>query len=441
MGLYKFINKHIFKDKRRKERDLDLNLPENKDIIENPELLSQILHKNRTLKTIKVTPNLSSEHKSILEEEAPNKEYTYKSDKATSYSEGYDKINRIKNRVTDFEQYKEADEIYNKIIEGMNPKWEDICKFKYLYNSLAMYISYDDSVLGDLNDELEDVYKSRNVAGNIFTSIITNRGICIGVAESYEYLCKKAGLECELEDNLEMRHAYNIITYKDNNGEERKSYCDLTWDLNFVKQGQPCKNFAKSSEDFLQTHKEIKYSDFRGIDESEQRNIDIEIEYIPKDGNYTINKYIEAVENFKDIENNEDKVNIVLQKITELGELKHMSNEEVVVFAKLLLEFADVSQANVSTMFVRNKKEDRKETRSVLSIKDIENSTESEEKYLYYVFNDKQQQFKSLDKEVLEELLASGILEMYANTKLPGFENWGSEKQIQKKIRNTGLDR
>ena len=441
MGLYEFIKKNIFKDKRRRERDLDLNLPENKDIIDNPELLSQILHKNRTLKTIKVTPNLSSKHKSILEEEASNKEYTYKSDKATSYSEGYDKMNRIKNRVTDFEQYKEADEIYNKIIEGMNPKWNDICKFKYLYNSLAMHISYDDSVLGELNDDLEDVYKSRNAAGNIFTSIITSRGICIGVAESYEYLCKKAGLECELEDNLGMRHAYNIITYEDDNGEKRKSYCDLTWDLKFVKRGQPCKNFAKSSEDFLQNHKGIKHSNFKGIDESEQKNIDIEIEYIPKDGRYSIIKYIEAVEKFKDIKNNEDKINIVLQKITELGELKHMSNEEVVVFAKLLLEFADVLQPKVSTMFVRNKKEDRKETRSVLWIKDIENSTECEEKYLYYVFNDKQQQFKSLDKEVLEELLASGILEFYANTKLPGFENWGSERQIQQKMRASEYNR
>lgn len=439
MGLLDFIKEIINNQKRRFQKELDLNLLENKDLLEDPQLLSKVVKENLYLKNIKVPPVLSQETKQILQEDAPDKDYTYKTEKFTEYTVGYDKVYKVEKKVTDFKQFQEADKIYERIVETINPEWDDISKFKYLYNELAMRISYDYSAVSRFNDEIDNMYKADNNASNIFSALLTQKGICLGIAEAYEYLCKKANLDCDIEINIPKKHAYNIITYKNNNGEIQKSYCDLTWDLQLIKRGQPCKNFAKSSKEFAENHQKIKCYNFIGIDDLEQSRIDTEIGYTPRDGEYKINEYIDKIKALKDIEGNENKINIALNQITDLGDLTHMSDFEVISFAKLLLDNLESPQVGISVLCTRNK-EDIKDTKGVLWVRDFEENSKKN-KYSYYVFNSNQQQFKSLDKEVIEELMASGMLEFYFNTKLPGFEEWETEKQMQQRMRNKGLVR
>jgi hypothetical protein len=90
-------------------------------------------------------------------------------------------------------------------------------------------------------------------------------------------------------------------------------------------------------------------------------------------------------------------------------------------------------------MFIRKNASQDKEGRDILWVKD-EKSKDGKEKYHYYTFNANQQAFKSLEPEIIEELLANGMLEFYKDQKLPGFENWMSEKEY-KEIRNSGQDR
>jgi len=119
-----------------------------------------------------------------------------------------------------------------------------------------------------------------------------------------------------------------------------------------------------------------------------------------------------------------------------LGRLENMSNREVVTFARDVLVNADVSKCGVVNVFATKQSKYDKDTRGILWVEDEERSTEDKKEYLYYVFNSEQQAFKSADYELIEELLANGMLEFYADTKLPGFENWGSEKENQEKLNN-----
>jgi len=436
MGLYDFVKRTIQNRKRILDKDLDLNAEENKDLLEDPELLSNLLKGNIRLKNIKVPPDLSEEHKKVLRKKAEKKDYTYRTEKFAEYMVGYDKIVEIDTKVTDFSQYEKAEEMYEEILKGLNQEWSDLSKFKYLYNQLAMSISYDYSATNKYNDEIESIYKADNNATNVFSSILTQKGICLGIAEAYEYLCKKANLECEIEEDIQLKHAYNIITYN-NEGEKEQSYCDLTWDLSRVKQGKPCEYFALSSNEFIKTHPNVKLKDLDGIDKSRQTDIDKEIGYIPETGEYKINIYIDSMKKLNKISDSEEKINAALNKMVELGDLECMSDLEVITFAKMLLNNLDIPEIGTSALFIRNK-EDIKDTKGVLWVKDIQQEKES---YNYYVFNENQQQFKSLDKEVIGELLAAGMLEFYSNTKLPGFEGWDTEKNMQRKMREKGLDR
>lgn len=423
-------------DLRRLDKVLNLNLEENKDILENPDLLKLILENNQFLETIQVTPSLSHECKAVLEQYAPDKHYTYEFKNGSeilgvtmrSYGDG--SINS-QDEIVDFKSYCEADEKFERLLDGMNPEWSDLEKFKYLYNQLGMITSYDVNVLSG-NDDLDSHNSANIVARNPFSSILTSRGVCAGIAESYQYLCKKAGLECSMEGSES--HRYNIIEYENENGEKVKSYCDLTWDYDYIKRGQKCKYFAKSSDEFKKDHPGIIEKNLDGIDIEKQEEIDREIGYINNE--YGVKSYIKMLEPYMEMSNGQDKINIILQKMMELGQLNHMANREVISFAKAVLSTANVSKCGSVDTFIRKKDAVEKETRDILWVEDEERSTDENKEYLYYVFNSEQQAFKSADYELIEELLANGMLEFYADTKLPGFEGWGSEKQMQEKINN-----
>ena len=398
-------------DLRRIDKVLDLNLEENKDILENPELLKAILENNQFLETIQVNPNLSRECKAVLGEYASDKYYTYEFKNGSetlgvtvkSYGDGSIKS---QDEVVDFNTYSEADEKFTRLMDGLKPEWSDLEKFKYLYNQLGMVTSYDVNVLSG-NDDLDSHDSANVVARNPFSSILTSRGVCAGISESYQYLCKKAGLECSMEGSG--NHRYNIIIYENENGDKVRSYCDLTWDYEYIKRGQRCLYFARSSDEFKKDHDGILEDNLIGINIDEQEKIDEKIGYIDKE--YPTKKYLQMLEPYKEMSNNEDKVNIILQKMMELGELRHMADREVISFARAILLNANVDKCGKVDAFIRRKDAIEKDTRGILWVQDEERSTDDKKEYLYYVFNSEQQAFKlfflflspHLSAEVLRE--------------------------------------
>lgn len=134
------------------------------------------------------------------------------------------------------EEFFRGEEIFNKIISDMPKNLNELEKFKYLYNQTGLLLSYNLDIL--------ESSKHKDQASNIFISIVKNWGICSSFARIYEYLCYKAGLECETIS--EEGHDYNVITTEDG-----KNYlADPTFDSFLIKFGLPCQNFAISPEEF-----------------------------------------------------------------------------------------------------------------------------------------------------------------------------------------------
>ena len=117
-----------------------------------------------------------------------------------------------------------------------------------------------------------------------------------------------------------------------------------------------------------------------------------------------------------------------------------MSNTEVVELARIMLfkGGVDKRKMGVNNTFIRRDSRADKEVRDILWLKDTDE--QGKDKYLYYTFNSQQQAFKSLDRETIEELLASGMIEFYKDQQLPGFKDWIPEKEYQA-MRNSRQDR
>lgn len=423
-------------DVRRGLRTLDLKVVENKDLLDSPHKLREVLKDNKYLVTILVPERLTDEQKKILKEFAPNANYSYdfngifwEKASAVSYDYGFDENTE---EHVNFEEFMEAERIFDEIVSDIGTSWSELEKFKYLYNALGKKVSYDLNVLDEKNEDKDSFNRANLVARNPFSSILSGKGVCAGYSEMYQYACRKAGLTCDIERNNE--HAYNLIEYTNDTGERVKSYCDLTWDAIRTKYNSHCQYFCFGSEN--EEHGELKCKDAVKLLEEKVREIDKSIGY-----EYMVDKYMALAKEAKDIPGAEGRVNFLLENMMKIQDISSMSNHEVVKMAWILLANCGIGirESSITNGFIRKNERADKSVRDILWIKD-EGSKESEEKYLYYTFNSSLQSFKTLEPEVIEELLASGMLEFYKDQKLPGFEDWISEKEY-KEMRNSAQDR
>lgn len=423
-------------DIRRGLRTLDLRDEKNRDLLESPYKLREVLKDNKYLISILVPENLTDDQKRILKELAPNVNYSYDFEGARSYSNnimyydyGFDENSE---EHVDFDEFMEAERIFDEIVSGINPSWSELEKFKYLYNELGKKVSYDINVLDEKNEDKDSFNRANLVARNPFSSILSGKGVCAGYSEMYQYACRKAGLTCDIERNNE--HAYNLIEYTNDTGERVRSYCDLTFDAVKTKYNSRCPYFGFGAED--EDHRGLKCEEAIKIPDDKVKEIDENIGY-----EYMVDKYMALAKEAKEIEGIERRVAFLLENMMKVQDISSMSNHEVVKVAWILLANSGIGigESNITNGFIRKDERADKSVRDILWIKD-ESSKEGEEKYLYYTFNSSLQSFKSLEPEVVEELLASGMLELYKDQKLPGFEYYISEREY-KEIRNRSQDR
>lgn len=139
------------------------------------------------------------------------------------------------------EEFFEGEAYFETILSGIKPEWTDLQKYKYLYNSLGMMLSYDLNVtLDQTSSSVHEKY-----ARNIFTAMAKNWGICSSFAASYDYLCYRAGLESEIVSEEE--HDYVVISVDDLGD----YLVDPTWDAAYLKFGMKTRNFGISKEEFI----------------------------------------------------------------------------------------------------------------------------------------------------------------------------------------------
>jgi len=413
-------------DMRRTLDTLDLNLEETQDLLMSTDRLRDVLIDNKYLKFIKVNERLTDEQKAILGELAPEVTYEYVSDA----SQFYDKDNKYGEHVN-FSGFIKAEKIFEDIVSGINESWTELEKFKYIYNALGKIVSYDINVL-DKNEDRASYDQANIIARNPFSSIVTGQGVCAGYADMYMYVCKKAGLSCKTESSS--GHRYNIIEYQNAEGDIVSSYCDLTWDAKNIKGNLKCKNFGKSKKTFL-GHENLQCQDAVDIPVELVEDIDNKIGY-----NYMNKRYLDVVKEALQMDGTENKVKFLLENVMKVQDVSSMNNHEVVDFARMILVNCEISNKDtgVSNAFIRKDAKYDKDVRDILWVKDRDDK--ENERYLYYTFNAQQQSFKELDYDVVEELLSAGMLEFYKGQKLPGFENWISEKEYIKR-RNEGQER
>ena len=191
------------------------------------------------------------------------------------------------------DEFFEGEKIFDSIINGINPEWIDMQKYKYLYNQTGTLLSYDLNVLQHtINTNHHEKYSR-----NIFTSILKNWGICASFAAIYDYLCYKSDLDSTIlsEDD----HDYVMIS--DSNGEDYLT--DPTYDAARLKFGLKSRNFAISKEEFEENSHDLKQTEadeykFASIGNEKLKELDKSTGYLEIfDGDYTDETLAELANN------------------------------------------------------------------------------------------------------------------------------------------------
>jgi len=131
----------------------------------------------------------------------------------------------------------------NSILSGMDSSWNGYEKALYLHDYLVTNCHYDTD--------------TSNYHRTSFDCIVKGSCVCQGYALAYDYLCKRAGVSCDLVTSKDINHAWNMVTVSNN-----QYFVDCTWDDPFFsgntlpfKQYCGHTNFLSSYSACNSTHK------------------------------------------------------------------------------------------------------------------------------------------------------------------------------------------
>lgn len=130
------------------------------------------------------------------------------------------------------EEYKNAEDWIEAVLEGINPNWTDIQKLAYIDNAIGKKISYSP----DFNTEVFDHDKARP----LWKIIDSGYGVCNGIVQVEKYILNKIGIETEIvrsrrHEFLKVKNIEIIAA----NGKIIKgdTILDPTWNLSAHKFG------------------------------------------------------------------------------------------------------------------------------------------------------------------------------------------------------------
>lgn len=241
--------------------------------------------------------------------------------------------------------------IFDCILEGINPNWNALEKYKYLYNELGKILSYD------LLVDRSSIHEAQ--ARNIFLAIFSNHGICASFAACYDYLCFRAGLESEIIE--EEDHSYVVIS------PDEDYLTDPTFDAYYLKFGMHSKNFAISKEQFNVQNHDLSNStadenyDFSSLPLSRVEELDLKTGYLTPFNNEYQDEYISGLASNLEGNNNALKLECLLERVINL---KTVGRPTAIDYYKILkfildhsfdLDFA--SAVKISNIYPENDEE------------------------------------------------------------------------------------
>ena len=94
-------------------------------------------------------------------------------------------------------------EVIEGLENGINPKWDQLERAKYIFSKLAHYIDYDHD---------KENRKGKNCSS--LRALIDQKAICAGYALIFKELMDRQGIQCDYVRGIcnDFKHAWNIIT-------------------------------------------------------------------------------------------------------------------------------------------------------------------------------------------------------------------------------------
>ena len=297
------------------------------------------------------------------------------------------------------DEYFEGEEIFNSIIDGINPEWTEQQKFKYLYNQIGINLSADLNVMSHTpNAKYHEEYSR-----NIFTSISKNWGICESFALAYDYLCYRCGLDSTILS--EEGHDFVMIT--DSN--DRDYLTDPTYDSTRLKFGLRTRNFAIPKEKFednsegnshdLSQTEAVEF-DFSSIEDKELEEIDRSIGYLDNfGGNYTDEALSKIANDLGGNNFNEKAINFI-EKIKDIKAIGRPTDSDYVFVIKWILSKSKDREFAKSINVTSYAYEDSKELPRRILFRVVEKDGNKR----YYDFDYKTKEYKEIKELSLNDV-------------------------------------
>lgn len=265
----------------------------------------------------------SIETMKILFELAPEFKVRFKTEK-----KGADKIIPISS-----EEFFEGEKIFLEILNGMNPNWSELQKYKYLYNKNSQMLSYDLNI----TEYSEYSRMHERYSRNIFTAMAKNLGVCASFAAGYDYLCYRAGLESMVLSE----ESHDYVTIEPVGLENLLT--DSTADATRLKFGMKSKSFAIPKEQFIEDghHLEVTEAwdyEFDFLNEDQIKKLDIETGYLDEFGGEYQDEFIESLGNNLEGMNNFEKIIEFLERIKNIKSVGRPSTCDFEMILYLILK-------------------------------------------------------------------------------------------------------
>lgn len=218
----------------------------------------------------------------------------------------------------------DINDLYNKVAQGVDEKWSDLYKMRYIYLTVGKYLIKNtdffysvDKKLGNQNlniNELSNIYNDEKNSGDL-------KVICKSAALILKYLFSKFNIESKLvqttnktiandnNESLDIFHWFLAAEDKDN---DQTYFMTLVPDLPYIKLNMATRHFGNDISYMMTNPDGSLTQNYQGeeikntvITSEKLKNIDIDLKYINsyyniKNGKYNLSEEVTWTNDYND---------------------------------------------------------------------------------------------------------------------------------------------
>lgn len=218
----------------------------------------------------------------------------------------------------------DINDLYNKVTQGVNEKWSDLYKMRYIYLTVGKYLIKNtdffysvDKKLGSQNlniNELSNIYNDEKNSGDL-------KVICKSAALILKYLFSRFNIESKLvqttnktiandnNESLDIFHWFLAAEDKDN---DQTYFMTLVPDLPYIKLNMATRHFGNDISYMMTNPDGSLTQNYQGeeikntvITSEKLKNIDIDLKYINsyyniKNGKYNLSEEVTWTNDYND---------------------------------------------------------------------------------------------------------------------------------------------